>query len=647
MNKTVNYLVKDGVAPYGIVIPDGATPAEERAAAEIAAQVFRATGARLPVARDAEAAAGDGRYLSVGRTRLLAAAALGTDYAALNGDGFRLVSAGARFFIDAATDRGFLYGACEFCERFLGVRYLAVDETSVPARSEIPLPEIDFTSSPAFRMRIYLTYPLYYDGKDYDYVTHSRTLSNWYPLPDSYGGGIPVFQRGAASHNAKRYVPGEKYATREIGYKGEFAPDHEPHPEFYRLKPGYVPDWPSESYTTLNFENGIAPDGSLDETMPVSVAKVVIAEMKKDILANPSAEYVLFEQEDCCDFGDTEAVGKYTAAGVLIRFCNAVAGALQKWADAELGGRKIKIVTFAYNQTRPAPVVKNEKGEYAPIDPTVVPADNLVIRLAYNCFHYYAYGDPRQSEDAREMAASWSAVCKRFWFWGYDLIEADYYLYNPSLQTAQGTARFLRSLGVEYVMMQGAHDSPNDWQAWLKSYVWSKLLWNPDADVPALIDEYLAGYYGPGAGAARRVIELFDAHYAKVAAKLPPGYRKRREVGKDLWADVSMESLSDPENLDPALLRETLRILEEGEDAVRNAALHPDTAEKLLVRLARVKVTPFWMLLKNYDKLCGGEYGSRFQMAVAFRRLWIYAGTPRLGQNLYIGGHMQKEFGIC
>ena len=65
--------------------------------------------------------------------------------------------------------------------------------------------------------------------------------------------------------------------------------------------------------------------------MDVSVAKIVIEEMKKDIIANPHADFFIFEQEDVIDpITDKDLIEKYTASGVMIRFCNVIASELQK-----------------------------------------------------------------------------------------------------------------------------------------------------------------------------------------------------------------------------------------------------------------------------------------------------------------------------
>lgn len=590
----MNFLVKNGEAGYSILLPDPAAPPIAQAAAELADFVRQSSGAEMAVTYSVKEHV---RYISIGRTALWKKAGFSGDYSAFNNDGFVIKTIGGNIVTDAKTDRGFLYAAYELIERVLGVRFFSPEETYVPKNKDIFLPDLDVFSVPAFKLRTFLNYPTYPHGKDEAFTSHSRTLHNWFDLSAKYGGPPPLFSRDRQTHNSRFFVPAEKYGTPEsTGYEGRFLTKEEgynPHPEFYHMAEGHKPKWSDGGYgPTFDWANGITEDGKLDESKEVSVAKIVIEEMKKDILAHPEAEFFQIDQEDCVPpVTDEELIKKYKASGVVIRFCNVIAMELQKWSDQCLGGRKIKIVTFAYQQTMFAPVKKNENGEYVPLDPTVVPVDNLYIRLAYMSFHYYGYGDYRQPPEVLEMTRSWTAICKHFWFWGYDSIFNDYIVYNPTLGQVKGTIDLMRDIGVEYIIMLSSYNEPHDWQADLKQYVWTKMLWNPNLDVQQLADEYIAGYYRSAGDYVRRMMTLLDKRYAEVVAALEPGhdeYNCYHEIGL-------------PKNINAQLLEEATAIIEEGERAVaEDARLSPSEKDILLLRLARVKFTPLWMLWKYY-----------------------------------------------
>ncbi len=588
--------VINGKSEFNIVIPTSYTPAEEYAAKELQHFVKECTGAKLIIKDEQQTNSENTPYFSVGRTCHRDKYFSDAERGAL-GDGFILKNIDGNIFVDAVTDRGFIYGVYEFIERYLGVRFLTADCTVTPKKKNVIVKNLNIKSVPSFKLRTFLNYPAYPFGKDEVFSTRNRTLHNWFVFDDKFGGKVNVFSRKCGTHNARYFVPAEKYGTREsTGYTGEFDKDHQPHPEFYHSMEGHVPNWENANRgPTIDWANGITADGKLDESMEISVAKIVIEEMKKDVLANPHAEFFLFDQEDFVEpVTDKSLIEKYKASGVVIRFCNVVATELQKWADKELNGRRINLVTFAYQQTMYAPVKTNDKGEYEPIDQTVIPVDNLYIRLAYMSFHYYPYGDYRQPKIVLDMTNSWGAVCKHFWFWGYDSIFNDYYVYNPTFKQAEGTVKLMERMGVEYFIMLSSYDAPNDWQADLKNYFWMKLLWDTNKKIYPLRDEYLNGYYGSYAKYVKDMIKCFDKRYDKVVKAL--------EVGHDEYN--CYHEIGVPKNINSALIEKALYIITKGEEKLkRNKKLSEQEKEQMLIRLLRVKVTPLWMKYKYYNEL--------------------------------------------
>lgn len=635
------YLVKNGKALFSVLLPENPAAPLKQAAKEIIGFVRRSTGADMLVAEGEPSA--ERAYISLGRTVLWQTAGFDGDYSAFNNDGFKLKTVGKNVVADAKTDRGFLYAAYEFIERVIGVRFFSPEETLVPQKDDIALPELDVFSAPAFKLRTYLNYPTYPAGWDEEYAAHSRTLHNWNDFSEKYGGKPPLFSRVQGTHNSRYFVPAEKYGTKEsTGYEGEFLTKeqgYDPHPEFYHMAEGHEPKWEDGGFgPTIDWANGITEDGKLDESMPVSVAKIVIEEMKKDVLANPDAEFFQIDQEDCVEpVTDKSLIEKYKASGVVIRFCNVIATELQKWADKELNGRKINIVTFAYQQTMHAPVKKNEKGEYVPLDPTVVPVDNLYIRLAYMSFNYYGYGDYRQPPEVLEMTYSWASICKHFWFWGYDSNFNDYVVYNPTVGQIKDTVLLMKNMGVEYFIMLSSYNEAHDWQADMKQYVWMKLLWDKDLEVKPLLEEYLDGYYGIAADSVRKAVAVLDKRYDEVVAALEPGhdeYNCYHEIGL-------------PKNIDGKLLENAAAAVAEGERIVKNSALSDAEKEKLLVRLARVKLTPEWTRLKFYKEFYPqASAADKAELLQEVSRLYKYAGMKFMCETIKIEDYLAKNIDV-
>lgn len=643
INRELGYFIKDGGSDYAVLIPEDASAAVKQAADELAQYAQASAGVTLGIVTDNQYSSSR-KYISIGRTVLLENAGLNTDYASLNGDGFVLKTVGSDIIVDADTDRGFLYGTYEFIEKYLGVKWLAEDETFIPHIESVTLYETNIVSVPAFKMRVYLNSPNFLMNTNMAYIAHSRTLYDWLDIPDIYGGNANVSRRGNNTHNARFYVPAEKYGTRDIGYSGEFLSEEEgydPHPELYYVKPGSSPQYEvggEASGITLNWLNGITEDGKLDETLEVSTAKVVIEEMKKDIVANPKAEYFVLDQEDIGTImpSDDPMVQKYTAAGCLVRFCNVVIRELQKWADETLDGREIKLVTYAYQQTQPAPV-KLVDGEYQAIDSTVIPDENLCIRIATTTGAYYGITDDRQPAEVRLTIKQWSSICHHFWFWGYDTNYTDYISYFPSLGQSYATVNTLYETGVQYVLMQSSYNNPNDWQAYLKGYVYSKLLWDPEQDVQALVNEYLNGYYGKAASYVRAVMDLYDAHFANYLAKEEP----------DVWfwayGGVALAS-----TMNAQLLETAVAYIDEAVTLVENdAEMNDSVRAKLLNRLAGVQLCNKWMMLSNYDSVYRqGDGKSKVALAEEVLSLREQNGIKMLNEGTGLAGYIGLNYGV-
>ncbi len=644
-NSRIGYFVNNGTSNYKILIPTDAPLAIQQAANELVEYTLKSTGVNVQIVTDSAYSETSGySYFSIGNTVLKEQARLNTDYSTLNGDGFVIKTYNGHIIVDAGSNSGFLYGTYDFIEKVLGVRFLAYDETYVPSQSEVKIYKMDYKSVPAFASRIYLSQPVYKRLADVKWAAHSRTNSYWLNTGERYGYVSNVYSRKAETHNSRYYVPAEKYGSAEIGYSGEYVEGHEEHNELYYVVPGKTPDYAhggtSQGNVTINWLSGITEDGKLDTSMEISTAKVVIEEMKKDVLANPHAEYFVLDQEDFYDIvpKNHPMVQKYGASGVVVRFCNVVATEIQKWADAELNGRKINICTFAYQQSQQAPVIKNSKGEYEPIDQTVVPVENLCIRLALTSEMFFGYDDERQSIAVKGTFDRWSAICDHFWFWGYDTCYNDYVFYCPSLGSAYGTVQYMRDLGVVNFLMQSSYNTAGDWQSLMKSYVWSKLLWNPDQDVSFLVDEFLNGYYGVAAPYIREMMNGLDAHFAKYMLK-----EEERPVYFWPYGTICTDV-----NVSATVLETAIAVLEKAEDAINNDNnLTYTNKQKLIKRLASVQMTPKWMQLKFYGNLYPlADQRAKVNLAQEVLDLSTLSGFESFSETTSISGYLALHYGV-
>ena len=276
----------------------------EFAAKELVKYLEMATGSAVALAPAAGIHGKNVFYMGISKDEESEKELKNTD---LNGDGFVLDITEDSVFLNAKVNRGLIFGVYRFLERFLGVRFFNTDCEKVPSVSTLNLPETQIIEKPAFAMRSYLNGKMLDNTvKDYDiYHLKLKMCNEHRHLPENLGGECPMYGRGG-THNMARFVPQEKY--------------FESHPEFYAV---------CARYTTIDLLNGITDDGKIDESMDVSVIKIVIEEMKKDIIANPNAVFFQFEQEDsdtCKRYEEgsheAEILAKYGRSGILVRFCN-------------------------------------------------------------------------------------------------------------------------------------------------------------------------------------------------------------------------------------------------------------------------------------------------------------------------------------
>lgn len=492
-------------------------------------------------------------------------------------DGFVYIVEGKKAIFLTKSPRGLLYSVITYLQDDVGCRFYHVDEEYVPSLSSLPFPK-ERTVNPLFAMRNYLVGKCYdncwedgYVPKVLDAMAKNRVLDVFTPVDKRHGGPAPVYGRNV-SHNFHYYCSYEVYGKS--------------HPEFFQeITSG------QEKMMTIDITNGIRDeDGALEDT-PVSVAKVVIEEMKKDILAHPECSYFSLTQEDGQEYFNDEhnrALEKrYKRSGLLIRFCNAIIKELHAWAKKELN-RDIYLVTFAYDYAKEAPV-KEESGRISPIDESVEADPNLIIQMALYSNAFYPYLSPKQDPAVLKCMREWKAIAKRFWFWGYDIDFTNYYAYLDTFHTIKENVKSLHEYGIEYLLMQGSHDAPKNWQTDARSYVYDRLMWDLSLDQDALLKEYLDAYYGPASSYVSSFISLFHKHFVALFAE-------GRDICLKTWGNENYPSVLPKE-----IVIEGLDILKAGKKAILASSLSDLRKETFVNRLSGVMATPLNTLYLNFD----------------------------------------------
>ena len=555
---------KNNFSQYGI-LTDG-TPSAEFAKQELQHFVEKSCGFRL------EDYNGQAHFISLGENERSREIIAGYDFSDLNGEGFYILPKDGNVYIFGASLKSVIFGAYEFLEKYLGVRFLSADCTYTPVCDRLEIAEKAVKRVPISPQRLYLSNP---GGEDRLASIRYKFSADFIPDYSDLGLKNKWYNKIPTSHNSDCFVPYEKYKDS--------------HPEFFNV---YCYNFfRSFSVTELCYSNGLTDEGEWDESVETSVLSVATDSMMRFMEEDDSIEYFMFgraDNEDCrCRCPRCEkAREKYGDAGIMIVFMNAMARKLrQKFTEKGKVFNK-KLVTFAYHSTV-MPPVKDGK----PICKQVIPDEALYMRYA-PILADYAYGleDARQKEDVREQIAGWMSLTKNIMIWDYNVSYYDYFWYFPNLAYLKENMKTYQKMGAHYIMKQGANGVTPIWHDDLHAYVSSKLFWDVEADVDALVREYISLSFGPGAKQVQAYVDEMEALYEELKKD---GFHLR------VSGHINNQPYFSAELYPLEMLQRQEKLLEEGICAVESSDLPQEEKEGYIKRIKSVLMTPLRMIVYN------------------------------------------------
>jgi len=467
-------------AQWRIVLPADATPAERYAAEELRSLLEQSAG-HTPVIGDSDQ--GRSRKIFVG-----AGEALNRRYpdwmpASHGVEGFRIVITRDHIAIAGGRPRGTLYGVYEFAERFLGVRFLTADHTHVPRDPARRLPHADFSYEPPFRFRWAFWHEIN------ESPAFSVRLRNNGLTQDEYlGGGTDQL---LIEHSLQHQVPVERHGDTN--------------PEYFALVDGM---------RTLEARH--APQ--VDPLNP-AVQDIVTEAAREELRRHPERRVISVSPADNGDYDEgwrslalIEREG--TPMAPHLTLVNEVARRIR----AEHPG--VMVGTLAYWATRRPPKALR-------------PLSNVQIQLAsFECSLVHALDDPASPANAAFMEDldGWLSLTSEVYIWSYaaNLRQVDVPIAN--LDTFAPTFRMLRDRGVKGIFSQGNGRCNAGEFSDLKTYVVSRLLWNPDLDPDELVAEFLDLHYGPAAKHIDAALALLAGAHAAQGGE-PMSYPLIEELG--------------------------------------------------------------------------------------------------------------------
>jgi len=450
-----NFLIaQNGKARCVILRQNGATEAEAHAANDLADTLKQITGAVFPV-QTAHPGRGQ-QAIVVGPGPLASSLFPEVPFKTLGGEELVIKTKGRYLLLAGGQPRGTLYAVYRFLEQQCGVRWWTPWASDIPHHATLNAPDLNVQDKPSFEYRE----PFWFSAFDGDWAVRHFYNGRAAHLKPSLGGQITY--KGFV-HTFYELVPPDKY----------FAT----HPEWYSLING--------KRTFQGAQLCLTNQQLRDFT---------VERVRQWLKESPDANIISISQNDqfgpCeCDQCKALDTAEGSHAATMISFVNYIAQKLEPEFP------NVAFDTLAYQYTRHAPK-------------TIQPRPNVIVRLcSIECNFAAPLDDPSNAAFANDIR-DWSKLCNRLYIWDYVTNFGHYVQPHPNWFVLGPNMRFFRDHHVRGVFEEGAYQSNSSEMEELRAWVLARLLWNPNADDNALINEFLNGYYGNGA--ARYIRQYLD-----------------------------------------------------------------------------------------------------------------------------------------
>jgi hypothetical protein len=372
-------------------------------------------------------------------------------------DGFVILTVRNKLFITGKEKKAPLNGIYTFFEKVLNCRYYSSKAVVIPKQKDIIIPPLNMAENPAFSYRS----THYYEANNGDGYNHWHKLVDDIDKKNTWGLFV---------HTFSTLMPPEKYFKE--------------HPEYFAFRNGIrVPEEPCLSNPT--------------------VLKIMTEELRKRMKENPSARVWSVSQNDnysncqcdeCKKLDDKEG----SPSGSVLHFVNKIA---RNFPD------KI-ISTLAYQYSRKPPL-------------HIKPAKNVNIMLcSIECYRTEPLAADTSAGSFTKDLIGWSKITNNIFMWDYVVQFTNYMSPFPNFHTLQPNIQLFAKHGVNMIFEQGSGTTQDSEFGELRTYLISKLLWNPNLDIDSLENDFITGYYGNAGKYIKMYIDFITSNLKKSGGKL-------------------------------------------------------------------------------------------------------------------------------
>ena len=584
------YLYRNGISEYAVLIPNDANYYEDFAARELVDNIERSTGARIPVVTDKTLKNAD-RVISLGHTKLWDKEVNITlsDKEIIEG-GYYIQTVKKNIYIsspDSSSDAGVLNGVYDFLNVAIGYEFYAADEIQYLEKKEIPL--IDYKGdmvNPTFEMRMLVNADLR-DNRD--------TVRRYRLTYPSSTFGLVTWGHGQAS----QYINPTAQCTCGTSSCGNGITYRQHHPDWFT-----------------------AGDVQLCWSAGPLLEQVTANRFIEYFKSYPDAQYFMFGQEDnraSCECDKCQAALKEyggNPAGLQIAFMNNVIELTSAWLEENEPGRRVKYIIYAYYATENAPVKTDENGKLVPYSEKVIPADDLYIYYTPIGANFAFQFDTPINADFYKNLSDWSVIADgQIIMYLYDINFRNYLINFNNFGTAKGMYELCNELGVACISSQAADSYTVCFQE-MRAYVESALMWDVNQSYDDLVRKFMKAYFKDAADYLYEFYQITKDRYAYYQNVVSPGsggiYGEVNTT--DLWPQAVVEKM------DAAFKKATDSIAKYQES-------DPALYEKLMNRIKKEYLSPLYLKISLHS-----SYYSEAERAEMRAEFKYYANLFKLSE---------------
>jgi len=500
------YLVSGRQSQYAIVLPASPIPAERTAAEELQYHIKRMSRVELAIVSEDEYESGP--MVAVGFNNKLPPALRPDKFGELGAEELIIQAEGDVLLLAGGRPRGTLYAVYEFLHR-LGVRWYTPEYTRIPHLRSIPLPREAFRYRPPIRMRAMAA------GNAPTRAWAARNRQNqylglWSDPGEEYGGG---WAEGPDMHTFWRIMPESHLRAH--------------------------PDWAAE---VDGERRPPAGNRSWGLCLRPEVRRYLVDRTMEYARSHPNIKVIWIGQNDGSPYCTCEYCQRFydehggNPSSLIVQLLNELADAVA----AEMPDRMVKTLAYSWSQDPPEGMTLR---------------DNAIIMFCAGADYYKPIATNPATEELRRRIAAWREICSNISVYLYSYPHDNYWFPAPCLYSAADNIRWAYQSGVRDVYSQ-----ISGWMNWygselvhMRAWVYSRLMWDPNSDVKALVEDFARGYYGPAADAVLEAIAL---------------------VHEDVFDENGQmrqysDSLVAPHYLDPRKIRQVNQMMEETYNSLR------------------------------------------------------------------------------